>query len=331
LEVASLLVLEDIATKNDWRLRDNHWVYASIRALDQLLDSLPAAGSARRRQLGAFRRELSRALDLDGFRLARGGLTGLLDNSLLQRYFEVAESGALRDRLVRGGRPPTSAATNQARRDCIDIMLAAAGRPRLQTAAPPWGRQPDTRPAVAPRPTPEAGELGELRRRLSHALTSSLDPGRARFTAMIAMVLDTAARTGELAGQQVDDLDEGLVHVDVHRWPQHGTTAAVAVRDVLPLSALTTAALAQWLPARQQLTTSLQGAATALWVSLRANHSGLPDDQGRTSMRPPGLPLEERGLIRAFTAGRDRYELGNLLPPKLEQLRRATAEHLNLS
>jgi integrase len=310
-------------------VRDNHRVYASIRALDELLGSLPAAGSSRRRQLGAFRGELSRALDLDGFRPARSGLTGLLDTSLLQRYFEVAESGQLRDRLVRGGRPPTSAATNQARRDCIDIMLTAAGRPPLQAAARPWGREPDTRPAVALRPTPQARELAELRRRLGDALSSPLDPGRARFTAMIAMVLDTAAHAGELAGQRLNDLDEGLATVDVRRWPQHGTPAATEVRNVLPLSALTTTALRQWLPARKRLTTHLQGAATALWVSLRANHTGQPDQQGRTSMRPPGLPLEERGLTRAYNTGRHRYELGDLLPPKLEQLRRATTQHPN--
>ncbi|MFC4033273.1 hypothetical protein ACFO3J_17510 [Streptomyces polygonati] len=306
-------------------------MYASIRALDDLLGSLPAAGSARRRQLGAFRGELSRALDLDGFHPARGDLTVLLDHTLLRRYFEIAESGALRERLVHGGRPPTSPATNQARRDCVDIMLTAAGRPRLQPATRPWGRQPDTRPAVALRPTPSAGELAALRRRLGTALPSPLDPGRARFTAMIAMVLDTAARAGELAAQRLDDLDEDLLHVDVRRWPQHGTApTTTAIRDVLPLSLLTTTALRQWLSARQRLTAGLQGSATALWVSLRANHTGLPDDQGRTSMRPPGLPLEERGLARAYATGRHRYELAHLLPPKLEQLRRATAEHLNI-
>ncbi len=305
-------------------MRDNRRVYASIRALDHLLDSMPAVGPSRRRQLGAFRGELSRALALDAFRPARDSLTTLLDVRTLQRYFDVAESGELRDRLVGGGRPPTSRATNQARRDCVDLLLAAARQPRLQTAAPPWGRDPATRPPVALRPTPQPGELAELRGRLGDALSAQLDPGQARFTAMVAMVLDTAARAGELAGQQLADLHEDMSHVTVRRRPQHSTAAvALAGPDVLPLSMLTTRALRQWLPARGQLTAPLQGAATALWVSLRSNHTGLPDDHGRAALRPPGLPLEDRGLARAYATGRRRYALAHLLPPKMEQLRRA--------
>lgn len=216
---------------------------------------MPAIGPSRRRQLGAFRGELSRALALDAFRPARDSLTTLLDVRTLQRYFDVAESGELRDRLVGGGRPPTSRATNQARRDCVDLLLSAARQPRLQTAAPPWGRDPATRPPVALRPTPQPGELAELRGRLGDALSAQLDPGQARFTAMVAMVLDTAARAGELAGQQLADLHEDMSHVTVRRRPQHSTAAvALAGPDVLPLSTLTTRALRQWLPARGQLT-----------------------------------------------------------------------------
>ncbi|CAG6390810.1 hypothetical protein NMG29_10440 [Streptomyces cocklensis] len=299
-------------------------MYASIRALDDLLDSLPAVSPSRLRQLRAFRGELARALVDDGFRPARRSLTALLDAPVLQRYFEVAETGALRDRLVGGARPPTSRATNQARRDCLDLLLSAAGRPRLQPATRPWNREPDTRPAVILRPTPTPGDLAELRRRLAHALNARLDPGQARFTAMVAMVLDTAARAGELAAMRLDDLDEDLTTVEVRRSPQHGTAPARPARtDLLQLSALTTAALRQWLPARGQLTAPLQGAATALWVSLRSNHSGRLDAHGHATMRPPGLPLQDRGLARAYATGRHRSAVGDLLPPKMEQLRRA--------
>lgn len=308
-------------------MRDNRPVYASIRALDDLLDSLPAVSPSRLRQLRAFRGELARALADDGFRPARHSLTALLDVPVLQRYVELAEAGTLRDRLVRGAKPPTSRATNQARRDCLDVLLSAAGRPRLQPATRPWNRTPDTRPAVVLRPTSTSGELVDLRRRLAHALDARPDPGQARFTAMLAMVLDTAARAGELAAMRLDDLD-GLdgdsATVEVRRRPQHGTaTARPARTEQLPLSALATAALRQWLPAREQLTAPLQGAATALWVSLRSNHTGRLDDHGQATMRPPGLPLQDRGLARAYATGRHRYGLGDLLPPKMEQLRRA--------
>ena len=304
--------------------------FPSITALDGLLAGL-GVGEARQRQLGMVRGELDRALALDDFGQARRSLAALLDDAVLRRYFVVSESGELRERLVRGGKPPTSEATNQARRDCVDLLLLAAERPRLQATARPWGREPDTRPAVVLRSTPEAGELAALRRRLSDALATPLDPGRARYTAMVGMVLDTAARAGELVGQQLGDLQEDLVDVDVRRWPQHGTSAtADADPEVLPLSPLTTAALGQWLPARERLTAHLQGAATALWVSLRANHVGLLDDHGRATMRPPGLPLEERGFARAYAAGRRRYGLADLLPPKMEQLRRAVAARLQV-
>ncbi|MEU1784313.1 MULTISPECIES: hypothetical protein [Streptomyces] len=35
------------------------------------------------------------------------------------------------------------------------------------------------------------------------------------------------------------------------------------------------------------------------------------------------MPLQQRGLIRSYNSGRHRYGLADLLPPKLEQLRRA--------
>ncbi|MGW6405209.1 hypothetical protein [Streptomyces sp. NPDC055134] len=60
-----------------------------------------------------------------------------------------------------------------------------------------------------------------------------------------------------------------------------------------------------------------------LWVSLWMNHDGVLDDEGGTVIRPPGMPLEENGLV-SYRIGRLRYDgLRQLLPLKLEQLRRA--------
>jgi DNA-binding transcriptional ArsR family regulator len=54
------------------------------------------------------------------------------------------------------------------------------------------------------------------------------------------------------------------------------------------------------------------------------NHDGVLDDQGHPMLRPPGMPLEENGLITSYRVGRLRYEgLRGLLPQKLERLRRA--------
>ncbi|MCW2869092.1 MAG: hypothetical protein JWL99_412 [Streptomyces oryziradicis] len=91
------------------------------------------------------------------------------------------------------------------------------------------------------------------------------------------------------------------------RSPQHGTTAEPD-GETLPLSALTQAALERWLPIRAQLVADLQGSATALWVSLFRNHSGVLDDYGNAIERPAGMPLQERGgvcAIRTRPSGRD--------------------------
>ncbi|MFF9870466.1 hypothetical protein ACF1G0_34705 [Streptomyces sp. NPDC013953] len=53
------------------------------------------------------------------------------------------------------------------------------------------------------------------------------------------------------------------------------------------------------------------------------NHDGVLDDQGNTTIRPPGMLLEENGLITSYRVGRLRYDgLRRLLPRELEQLRR---------
>jgi hypothetical protein len=140
-------------------MRDNPAVSASIRALDELIGSLPAIGDARRRQLTAFRGEMDRALALDDFAPARRSLQDLLDEKTVRQYIGLAETGRLRCRNVNGRRPPTSEATNQARRDCLDLLRTAAGRPRLQTAVRPWGRQPDTRPGVVLRKALDPGDV----------------------------------------------------------------------------------------------------------------------------------------------------------------------------
>ncbi|MEG8278410.1 hypothetical protein [Streptomyces sp. AHA2] len=54
------------------------------------------------------------------------------------------------------------------------------------------------------------------------------------------------------------------------------------------------------------------------------NHDGVLDDQGTTVIRPPGMPLEENGLVTSYRVGRLRYDgPPQLLPLKLEALRRA--------
>ncbi|WKK27788.1 hypothetical protein QZH56_01505 [Streptomyces olivoreticuli] len=282
------------------------------------LKNLPIqSGSSRRRQLGMVFQEIAAALE-DGVlpTRARRDLRYLLDDAVLWDYVRVAETGALRSRLVNGGKPPTASATNSARLDCLDLIRDAAGFPSMPR---------DRSAPVELRPTPGKGDLAALRHRLDDDLRRIQSPGHARFIAVLAVVLDTRARTGELVTQRLADLTDDHSHIRVVRRPQRGT-AFESVDEMVSLSPLCREALAHWLPVRATLTEPLQGSATALWVSLTHNHAGAAGDDGRHTHRVPGMPLQQSGLIRSYNRGRHQYGLVHLLPPKLEQLRRALEE-----
>ncbi|AEY94326.1 hypothetical protein SHJG_p211 (plasmid) [Streptomyces hygroscopicus subsp. jinggangensis 5008] len=295
-------------------MRDNRGVQTSkfpaVRALDQLLDGL-GAGPARRRQLDMVRGELERALDRGALPVpARRSLQRLLEEEALRPYVRIAESGALRHRRVDGGFPPTSEATNEIRRKCIDLLREALGMPALRLGGG----------EIPLQPVPEAATLSALARQLDRYLGGAMSPAQTRLTALLALELDTAARSGELVELRTTDLDEDYAAVYVERHPQGGGTAE---GEWVETSALTRAALERWLDVRKDLVQRAHGT-SKLWVSLWMNHDGVLDDEGRTVIRPPGMPLEENGLITSYRVGRLRYDgLRQLLPLKLEALRRA--------
>ncbi|MFF4607802.1 hypothetical protein ACFY12_34315 [Streptomyces sp. NPDC001339] len=289
--------------------------FPSITALDSLLDDL-VVGEARRRQLGMVRGELQRALVRGSLPItARGSLRRLLEGEALTAYKRLAESGELRARRVGGGYPRTSEATNEARAQCLDLLRAAYGLPALQLGA--GGRVP-------PQPTPDFSELAALRRQLDQDLGEALSPGRTRLTAVLALVLDAAPRAGELVAMRLTDIapDNSAVYVD--RRPQHG--GGEADGDWFELSPIGRAAVERWLPLRAQLVERAHGT-SKLWVSLHPNHDGVLHGEGQAILRPPGMPLEEKGLILSYGSGRSRYGLTGLLPAKLEALRRAVLDH----
>nr|WP_262705339.1 hypothetical protein [Streptomyces sp. NEAU-383] len=130
--------------------------FPAVRALDQLLDGL-GSGAARRRQLAMVRGELERALARGALPVAaRRSLRRLLEEEALRPYVRLAESGALRHRRVDGGFPPTSQATNEIRRRCLDLLREALGLPALQLGGG----------ALPLQPTPRFGDLAALRRQL---------------------------------------------------------------------------------------------------------------------------------------------------------------------
>lgn len=300
-------------------MRDNRGVqtstFPSVRALDQLLDDL-GVGAARRRQLDMVRGELDRALERGALPVgARRSLRRLLEEEALAPYVRFAESGALRHRRVEGGLPPTSEATNEIRRKCIDLLREALGLPALRLGGG----------EIPLQPAPEAATLSALARQLDQYLAGPMSPAQTRLTAVLALELDTAARSGELVELRTTNLGEDNAAVYVERRPQGG---GMVEGEWVETSALTRAALERWLDVRKDFLQRAHGT-SKLWVSLWMNHDGVLDDDGHTTIRPPGMPLEENGLITSYRVGRLRYDgLRQLLPLKLEALRRAVdAEH----
>ncbi|MFF0142659.1 hypothetical protein ACFYRN_40280 [Streptomyces sp. NPDC005227] len=284
--------------------------FPSVRALDQLLDRL-GAGAVRRRQLDMVRGELERALHRGALPVgARRSLQRLLEKGALDPYVRLAESGALRHRRVEGALPPTSEATNKIRRKCLDLLREALGLPALRLGGG----------EIPLQPAPEAATLSALARQLDQYLAGAMSPAQTRLTAVLALELDTAARSGELVELRTTDLGEDNAAVYVERRPQGGGTVE---GEWVETSVLTRAALERWLDVRGDLVQRAHGT-TRLWVSLWMNHDGVLDDDGHTTIRPPGMPLEENGLVTSYRVGRLRYEgLRQLLPLKLEALRRA--------
>ncbi|MFH8492393.1 hypothetical protein [Streptomyces longisporoflavus] len=138
-------------------------------------------------------------------------------------------------------------------------------------------------------------------------------PAQTRLTVVLALELDTAACSEELVELRTTDLSEDNAAVYVERCPQGGGTVE---GEWVETSALAQAALARWLDVRKDLVQRSHGT-SRLWVSLWMNHDGVLDDDGHTTIRPPGMPLEENGLVTSYRVGRLRYDgLRQLLPLK---------------
>jgi integrase len=152
-----------------------------------------------------------------------------------------------------------------------------------------------------------------------------------RLLAIIGTVLDTGARVGELCALRVQDmeLDVREPAITIVRKPQ-ARRIAEPVTERIALSRGTAAALRNWLERRQELIDEFDLGVKSLWVSVAGNHAGLPAQDGHSIRRPPGMPLQPRGLQRAYT--RAVVELNSELagspgwqplPYRLELLRRA--------
>ncbi|GHH25857.1 hypothetical protein [Streptomyces rubradiris] len=230
----------------------------------------------------------------------------------------LTDNGELRAKEL--DTPPKGVTASQRRRSNILRRLAAA-------AGVPSGAV--SYPKPVPKPTMPAWARSEFHNRLQSEVDKKPSaPGRARLLVVIGLVLDTAARSGELCSLGITSLAPDFSWVKITRNPQ-AITSEVHTTEVWPVSSATQAALANWLGVRDRLVEDLEGDKSALLVVLHGNR--MFHGQGAYKR---GMPLQVRGLISSYRAGvqelkdevTNRGGAGWQLPKGIEQLRRGVEE-----
>ncbi|WP_331746650.1 hypothetical protein [Streptomyces sp. NBC_00842] len=339
----------------------------SVRQLAAVVDGMAGRVSAGRlRQLqmvvGMFDRAVERSVSVE---FPVGEAADLFDERLLRTFWSMALAGHLRHWEKDFGKPLPEW-TQRIVRDCLKL-LAREVLPPGKTLLLPSVANPDPKATVGGRSL-DALYRGMVdlagRGPLERDGTTLSYEDRARLLAIVAVMLDAAPRSGELAAQSLSDLAAGETAVAVRRQQQKappnrvdevaalaevGTEAArsvlggwvervseetrqrvlAAVAELEPLPDVewyplregSQVAVRRWLRVRQGLVESLplEGAKTALWVSLWPSKAG-----------PPGIPLRAQGIRQAYArgivalnwvmAGSHGWEP---LPTTMEQIRRS--------
>ncbi|MEU1908470.1 hypothetical protein [Streptomyces hygroscopicus] len=300
----------------------------AIRQLDALVDRLvPGVSAQRARQLRMVAGMFGRAVDREGMPPWAGPeLARLFTQPVLQRFWKLAVAGELRHRAEDAGKP-LPLATQRVVRDCL-VILAEATVPGREVWLPTLG-------GVEPKPVVSPREQLLLYRKLADMAergpwerdgTALSADDRARLLAMVGVVLDSGARSRELEQMRLDDLVDGGSAIRVVRRPQNATHLPLRV-GVWALREGTQVAVRRWLGVRERLVADVEGAKTALWVSLRAR--GMRRGGVERSW-PAGVPLGTYGIQSAYARGITALnwvmagEFGwSPLPGRLEQLGRA--------
>ncbi|AEE45989.1 hypothetical protein [Cellulomonas fimi] len=189
-------------------------------------------------------------------------------------YLPWAAGGA----LARPERPDgaRSAASARARAAALRALASDASLP-----APPH-----THTAPALRPVIPRRAVEDLLRALTDTPAPPV-PTRTRLLAVLAVMAADPAGPTALVGMRVEDASADGRTL---RAPTDG-------RELL-LPPGSAAAVRDWLTVRAELVAGLTGGTVhAMWVSAH----GLRDADG--TARPPGLPLQTRGMERAYTRG----------------------------
>ncbi|MFC8722152.1 site-specific integrase [Kitasatospora sp. NPDC057198] len=293
----------------------------SIEALGAVVDRAcrPPTGASRAKQLRWVAGELRTALERGAVPPeAAAALPALLAPDTVAAYLTAAERGLLRRKPA--ARPDQPSPTSmRVREDCLRILATHAGLPLTLPER--------DRPAVALRDVVAPRSRSILLGHLEQATRPGQDDARTRILAVIATVLDTGCRAGELCALRTRDVDLRRGTIRLTRLPQHRDPHTPPATETIALSPTTRAALRHWLTARARLTVRDTARPSgpdnettdALWVSIAP--SGHPR---------PGLPLYFRGLARAYAravhdlntdmAGQPGW---HPLPRRMEPLRRA--------
>ncbi|WP_432138643.1 hypothetical protein [Streptomyces sp. bgisy154] len=257
------------------------------------------------------RNTLAKALEDDDFKKRYGRSLRDLLGPGAAALCKMTDNGQLRLRDYQND--PKGVTSSQRRRSSVLRRLAdAAGVPSGAISYPKPPKKP-TMPTWA-RSELHDGLKQEVERRPS-------DPGAARLHVVVGLVLDTAARTGELCSCGIADFAPDLSWVKIIRNPQ-AVSSDLNVTEVWPLSPITQAALENWLAIRDRLIAGLQGGARSLLVA--HGHGGYRR----------GTPLGRKGLIESYQAQVQQLKTavsshggkGWELPQGLEQLRRGVLE-----
>ncbi|WP_329492510.1 hypothetical protein OG618_37085 (plasmid) [Kitasatospora sp. NBC_01246] len=299
----------------------------------QVLLGKPDLTRENARKYGAVVHEVEQAVR-EGVLPSRGPLTA----EALDAFLAAAEDGLYRSAASGSGQ--TAQATNRGRVGCLNALSALAERPLNLAHRTP---APGLKPGITTR------QAGVLRRYINtHNALEGLDRDHRRILLAIGLVLDTRARSGELAAMLTSDLaveprprrrPPHVMTVPLRLNPQRRPDPARILTEPIELHPSTRASLERWLPIRELLVGELRTwhrqhpdqdvdpHHDALFVSLQPNHTGgQPSVEGGTPLRPAGMPLQAQGLRRALDRAAERLNAerryrGQPLPT-MEQLRR---------
>ncbi|MFE7547121.1 helix-turn-helix domain-containing protein [Streptomyces gardneri] len=268
---------------------------------------------------------------------ARRTAAQLFTRPALRAFWALAEAGELRFRPEDVGRP-LPLASQRIVRDVLGILADLVVPERVVPL--PVLEQPELKDTV---PARDRAALYRGLADLAAAGPSAKDgtglstAERARLLAMVGIVLDSGARSGELTALRLDDLAEGVAAVGVRRRPQRAAPSREleiaelaqvhpsAVREIragrLEQRSEATrqrvlAAMAELEPLPEVEWYELrEGTRVAVrqWLAVREEVvNALPLEGGRSALwvtlraskaGPPGITLGWRGLDKAYTKG----------------------------